>query len=176
VIVSQIKSIFSLHENKLNKQNMDDKININTSDEMNGMIFESTIQFEPTSLKRHRHRLKGGTYDPSKKEKDDFVKSIENFPSEKMTKPIQCILQFHCKRPRTHFRSGKYAHVMKNTAPKYNVNNKDLDNMVKFVLDALNDKLYTDDSLIFQIECKKLYVNDAESSGHIYAKFTEVVE
>lgn len=34
------------------------------------MIFERTIQFEPVSLKRHRHRLKGGTYDPSKKDKD----------------------------------------------------------------------------------------------------------
>jgi NAD dependent epimerase/dehydratase family enzyme len=53
------------------------------------MLFESTINFEPVSLKRHRHRLKGGTYDPSKKEKDDFVKSIENFPTEKMTKPIK---------------------------------------------------------------------------------------
>jgi len=37
------------------------------------MIFEKTIQFEPTSLKRHRHRLAGGTYDPSKKEKDEFI-------------------------------------------------------------------------------------------------------
>ena len=41
------------------------------------MIFESTIKFEPVSLKRHRHRLKGGTYDPSKKDKDDFIKVIE---------------------------------------------------------------------------------------------------
>ena len=54
------------------------------------MIFESTIHFEPVSLKRHRHRLKGGTYDPSKKDKDDFIKAIENFPTEKMTKP--CLL------------------------------------------------------------------------------------
>jgi Holliday junction resolvase RusA-like endonuclease len=55
--------------------------------------------------------------------------------------------------------------------PKYNVNNKDLDNMVKFVLDALNDKLYVDDSLIIEINCSKLY---AENEGYIYAKFTEI--
>lgn len=135
------------------------------------MIFESTINFEPVSLKRHRHRLKGGTYDPSKKDKDDFIKTIENFPEEKMTKPIRCILNFYCKRPKTHYKTGKNAHILKDTAPKYNINNKDLDNMVKFVLDALNDKLYTDDSLIFEISCSKMY---SEKEGYIYAKFMEV--
>ena len=135
------------------------------------MIFESIINFEPVSLKRHRHRLKGGTYDPSKKDKDDFIKTIENFPEEKMTKPIRCILNFYCKRPKTHYKTGKNSHILKDTAPKYNINNKDLDNMVKFVLDALNDKLYTDDSLIFEITCSKMY---SEKDGYIYAKFMEV--
>lgn len=135
------------------------------------MIFESTINFEPVSLKRHRHRLKGGTYDPSKKDKDDFIKVIENFPEEKMTKPLKCILNFYCKRPKTHYKTGKNAHILKDTSPKYNINNKDLDNMVKFVLDALNDKLYTDDSLIFEISCSKMY---SEGEGYIYAKFMEV--
>jgi Holliday junction resolvase RusA-like endonuclease len=135
------------------------------------MIFESTIHFEPVSLKRHRHRLKGGTYDPSKKDKDDFIKAIENFPTEKMTKPIRCTLNFYCKRPKNHYKTGKNSHVLKDSSPKYNINNKDLDNMVKFVLDALNDKLYIDDSLIIEINCSKLY---AENEGYIYAKFTEV--
>ena len=135
------------------------------------MIFESTINFEPVILKRHRHRLKGGTYDPSKKEKDDFIKSIVDFPTEKMTKPIKCILNFYCKRPKTHYKTGKFANILKDTSPKYNINNKDLDNMVKFVLDALNDKLYTDDSLIFEINCSKLY---SENDGYIYVKFMEV--
>lgn len=135
------------------------------------MIFESTIHFEPVSLKRHRHRLKGGTYDPSKKDKDDFIKAIQHFPIEKMTKPIRCILHFYCKRPKNHYKTGKNANVLKDSSPKYNVNNKDLDNMVKFVLDALNDKLYTDDSLIIEINCRKLY---SDGDGYIYAKFEEV--
>jgi Holliday junction resolvase RusA-like endonuclease len=136
------------------------------------MIFERNIIFEPVSLKRHRHRLKGGTYDPSKKDKDDFIKIIEDLPTEKMTKPIRCILNFFCKRPKNHYKSGKNSHMLKDTSPKYNINNKDLDNMVKFVLDALNDKLYTDDSLIVEIICSKLYSENEE--GYIYAKFMEV--
>ena len=134
-------------------------------------MFETTVEFEPVSLKRHRHRLKGGTYDPSKKDKDEFIKKIQNLPSEKMKNPIKCVLNFFCKRPKNHFKSGKNSHLLKDTSPKYNTNNKDLDNMVKFVLDALNDKLYTDDSLIFEITCSKLY---SEGDGYIYVKFTEV--
>jgi Holliday junction resolvase RusA-like endonuclease len=135
------------------------------------MIFESTIQFEPVSLKRHRHRLHGGTYDPSKKEKDEFVKMIDILPTEKMTKPIKCTLNFYCKRPKNHYKSGKNSHILKDDAPLYNINNKDLDNMVKFVLDALNDKLYVDDSQIIEIICSKSY---SENNGYIYVKFTEV--
>ena len=87
------------------------------------MIFESLINFEPVSLKRHRHRLHGGTYDPSKKEKDDFINSIQNFPTEKMTKPIKCMLNFYCKRPKNHYKTGKNANILKESSPKYNTNN-----------------------------------------------------
>jgi len=135
------------------------------------MIFEKTIIFEPVSLKRHRHRLKGGTYDPSKKDKDDFVKVVGELPEDKMTKPIKCTLHFFCKRPKNHYKTGKNAHILKDSAPKYNTNNKDLDNMVKFVLDALNDKLYNDDCLIIEINCIKSY---SEADGCIYLRFEEI--
>jgi Holliday junction resolvase RusA-like endonuclease len=135
------------------------------------MIFERTIQFEPVSLKRHRHRLKGGTYDPSKKDKDEFIKVIGELPTDKMTKPLKCKLHFYCKRPKSHYKSGKKSNELKDSAPKYNTNNKDLDNMVKFVLDALNDKLYTDDCLIVEINCIKSY---SDGDGYIYVKFEEI--
>jgi Holliday junction resolvase RusA-like endonuclease len=135
------------------------------------MIFQKTIQFEPVSLKRHRHRLTGGTYDPSKKDKDEFINMIDDMPLEKMTKPIKCNLNFYCKRPKSHYKTGKNSHVLKDTAPKYNTNNKDLDNMVKFILDALNDKLYVDDCQIVEITCKKLY---SEGDGYIILSFEEI--
>jgi Holliday junction resolvase RusA-like endonuclease len=135
------------------------------------MIFERMIQFEPVSLKRHRHRLTGGTYDPSKKEKDEFINMIDDMPLEKMTKPIKCNLNFYCKRPKSHYKTGKNSHILKDTSPKYNTNNKDLDNMVKFILDALNDKLYLDDCQIVEITCKKMY---SEGNGYIKLLFEEI--
>jgi Holliday junction resolvase RusA-like endonuclease len=135
-------------------------------------MIEKTILFEPVSLKRHRHRLKGGTYDPSKKDKDEFIKLITDIPDIKMSKPIKCQLHFYCKRPKTHYKTGKKSDELKETAPKYNTNNKDLDNMVKFVLDALNDKLYLDDCLIVEINCIKAY---SDGEGYIYMKFEEIL-
>ena len=65
-------------------------------------MFEATIQFEPVSLKRHRHRLQGGTYDPSKKEKDEFVKTIGNLmPEEKMTNQLSVNCSFIVKDLKT---------------------------------------------------------------------------
>ena len=136
-------------------------------------MFEKIVIFEPVSLKRHRHRLKGGTYDPSKKDKDDFIKAIGDLPEEKMKNPIKCELHFFCKRPKNHYKTGKKSNELKESAPKYNTNNKDLDNMVKFILDALNNKLYTDDCLIVEINCIKSY---SENNGYIYMKFDEMKE
>jgi Holliday junction resolvase RusA-like endonuclease len=90
-----------------------------------------------------------------------------------MTNPIKCELHFFCKRPKNHYKTGKKSNELKESAPKYNTNNKDLDNMVKFILDALNNKLYTDDCLIVEINCIKSY---SENNGYIYMKFDEMKE
>ena len=138
------------------------------------MEFETIINFEPTSLKRHRHTFKGGrTYDPSAKDKKKFIQLID-IPTTKMEKPIKCILKFYSSRPKSHYRTGKYSHLLKNSSPKYNTSKKDVDNMAKFVLDALNNKLYVDDCQIVKLECEKLYSED--NIGKIYMKFTEIVE
>ncbi len=136
------------------------------------MIFEKTIEFEPTSLKRHRHTKSGRTYDPSSKEKENFLKLLD-IPLNKMENPIKCTLHFFSERPKSHFRTGKFANELKKNAPKYNISKKDIDNMAKFVLDALNNKLYLDDAQIVELECKKQY---SDKKGKIYMKFEEIID
>jgi Holliday junction resolvase RusA-like endonuclease len=136
------------------------------------MIFEKTVPYEPTSLKRHRHTKSGRTYDPSSKEKEDFLKLLD-IPLNKMEKPIKCTLFFYSLRPKNHYRSGKYSGLLKPTSPKYNTSRKDIDNMVKFVLDALNNKLYVDDAQVVELYCKKEF-SDNKDKGNIYMKFEEI--
>ena len=138
------------------------------------MIFETKVFFEPTSLKRHRHTRTGRTYDPSSKEKEDFLKLLD-IPLKKMEKPIKCILFFYSSRPKSHYRTGKFSSELKPTSPEYNMCKKDIDNMAKFVLDALNNKLYLDDAQIIELHCKKLF-SDIKDKGQIYMKFEEILD
>ena len=138
-------------------------------------VFECVVSFEPTSLKRHRHRMMGsgiiGTYDPSQKDKREFVQRIPNLPEldARFSCPLKCDLTFFCKRPKAHFNAALTG--LKDSAPKFNTNHKDLDNMVKFVLDALNGVLYVDDRQIVDIHCAKVYENTFCEEGHIQLRF-----
>jgi len=139
------------------------------------MIFEKKVDFKPTSLKRHRHCRNGHSYDPSSKDKKEFISKIDNLPTILMSKAINTTLHFFEQRPKSHYRSGKYNHILKEKSPKYNTSKRDIDNMCKFVLDALNKKLYIDDSQIISMNCKKSYTENRKS-GYIYMKFEEIVE
>lgn len=137
-------------------------------------VFEFDVNFPPTSLKRHRHTRAGHTYDPSVKEKKEFLSKLLNIlPKTPFNKPIKAELYFYETRPKSHYRTGKYANELKPTCPKYNVVRKDIDNFVKFVFDTLNKHVYVDDSQIFELVCGKYY-SEREYS-YICGKFTEII-
>lgn len=132
------------------------------------------VYYPPTSLKRHRHSKFGQhTYDPSAKEKNEFVKKMAEFlPEEPLAMPLKAKLFFYEKRPKCHFRTGKYSNLLKDSAPEHNTSKRDLDNFVKFVLDAFNKILYIDDSQIVEIEAGKYY--SMEGEGYIEGEFVDI--
>jgi Holliday junction resolvase RusA-like endonuclease len=134
------------------------------------------VDFPPTSLKRHRHTKFGNhTYDPSAGEKKEFLKKlVPTLPKKPLTKPIKAQLYFYEMRPKSHYRTGKFAGELKPTAPKFNVVRKDIDNFVKFVFDSLNKHLYNDDSQIFELVCGKYY--SERDHAYIKGKFSEIDE
>tara|TARA_Y100001963_G_C6653492_1_gene386880 strand:+ start:312 stop:737 length:426 start_codon:yes stop_codon:yes gene_type:complete len=118
----------------------------------------------PTSQKRHRH-TRWGTYDPSKKDKENFRNKLKivyadsnctekDFP---LDVPIVVTFKFYMKRPKSHFRSGKYSHLVKDNAPSLHFKKPDIDNLSKFVLDAGNGLLWKDDSLVVHLMAYKRY-------------------
>lgn len=137
---------------------------------------EFKVYFPPTSLKRHRHTKFGShTYDPSSNDKKEFVNKIAALlPDNPLNMPLKTKLFFYEKRPKCHYRTGKYSNLLKKTAPKYNTSKRDLDNFIKFVLDALNKILYIDDSQIIEIESGKYY--SEENIGYIIGKFIPINE
>ena len=64
------------------------------------------------------------------------------------------------KRPKSHYRTGKYAGLVKDRWQKIMMDKKpDIDNLIKFVLDALQGQegYIVDDSQVVRIYAEKLY-------------------
>ena len=100
-----------------------------------------TVQGRPKALKRHRDG-KRGKFDPSSKAKGDFaIQCSHKRPREPFAFPLHVYLQFHFEK----------------TAKAGNANVGDLDNLTKFVLDALNGIFWEDDRYIDRITAVRYY-------------------
>ena len=116
------------------------------------------VDENPKPLKRHRMTLTGHVYDPSSKDKMEWLQKAQiNCPEEPFEGPISIDLNFFMKRPKSHFRTGKNSHLLKKSAPIYCSQKPDLDNLAKFVLDAMNGSFYTDDAQIIKMTCCKVF-------------------
>ena len=121
-------------------------------------IVDFTIQGKPKPLQRHRATRRGIMYDPSKKDKADFLtECLEFAPKKPLEGALWISLRFNMPRPKSHYRTGKNSHLLKNNAPKMHIKKPDCDNLVKFVCDALDRKFYIDDSQITRIQAVKMY-------------------
>ena len=127
------------------------------------MAIRFEIPGDPIALKRHRHTKAGISYDPSKNDKADFLaKCMEHRPEKPMDCAIGLKVIFCFRRPQSHFGTGKNAGRLKDSAPRYHTKRPDLDNLVKFVEDALQGVFFVDDKQVVYTEIKKIY--------HDYAK------
>jgi Holliday junction resolvase RusA-like endonuclease len=109
-------------------------------------VYEYIHEGKPLVLQRHRH-TKWGTYNPSKQAQDQFVSQLE-LPTDPIPDMLAVELEFCFEMPKS------YAKLK--DKPAY-PSRCDLDNLIKFVLDALNKKLYRDDSQIIMITAIKKY-------------------
>ena len=116
------------------------------------------IKGKPKALKRHRPSARGGYYDPSSKDKKDIMLQIAKFkPKRPLAGDIILSIRFTMPRPKHHFRTGKYSHLLKDHAPKYHSVKPDLDNLVKLISDVLQPDFYVDDSQVVKLQAEKVY-------------------
>jgi len=54
-------------------------------------------------------------------------------------------LSFVFKRPKSHYRTGKYAHLLKDSSPDRMLKAPDVDKLIRAVLDSLTGIVFTDD-------------------------------
>ncbi|GAG47122.1 unnamed protein product, partial [marine sediment metagenome] len=96
----------------------------------------------PRHQQRHRHVTTGKftrTYDPSAKDKKDFLLQSKQYaPKSPIIGVVKVSVWFCMPRPKNHYRTGKYAGILKDNAPVWHTKKPDIDNIFKLVADSLN--------------------------------------
>jgi len=130
----------------------------------NPEIIEFTVLGRPMAQPRHRdYTLPNGArvqVDPAKKDKQNFLAVAQSHaPDAPYDVPLAMDLILYFPRPKSHFRSGARSDELKPSAPDLYAakGRNDVDNCLKFVLDALNGVYYVDDGLIVHALVVKLY-------------------
>jgi len=118
------------------------------------------VDGDPIPLKRPRLST-GVVFDSQKKQKLITGISLSNQHNDQplFDGPLSVDIVFYMKTP-----IKKY----KDLIGKYHTNRTDLDNLVKYILDAANTILYADDALIAEINAKKVY--DARPRTEFFIK------
>ena len=120
-----------------------------------------SVSGRPVPQQRARFATRTGhVYDPSSQQKQAFLKaSIEAcpLPDEPFQGPLKIVLKF------------TYKHVKKRK--RHHTSRPDVDNLVKFVLDALQGPsgYFCDDAQITMLEASKGYGEEPSTFVHILA-------
>ncbi len=118
----------------------------------------------PKAQKRHRHTKQGNfvrVYDPSAQDKKDFLlQAMKYAPRVPYTGVVYVTVWFCLPRPKSHYRTGKFAGILKDSAPLWHISKSDLDNNIKLVFDSLNGVFWKDDSQICSLIAQKRYSSE----------------
>ena len=114
-------------------------------------------------------------YDPSKKEKAAMWRQISKHkPATPMTGAIQLDVDFYFKRPKSHYRTGRYKDLIKDDYKNklHKISRPDLDNCIKMIADVIQgeNRIITDDSQISIINARKWYATNNQPRTEITIK------
>lgn len=91
---------------------------------------------------------------------------------ETITGPVEVHQVFWLPRPRAHYRTGKFSHLLREDAPARPGVKPDLDKLTRAIGDSLTTaRVYKDDSLVVQSAQAKHYAERPEQCGvHVTVK------
>lgn len=92
-------------------------------------------------------------YDTQKAEKEAYALFLKNYHGneEPFSTPIEVVITFYLPKP---------AKTPKANMPIYHATKPDIDNLCKFLFDAMNEVIFTDDRLVARLIVEKKYTID----------------
>ncbi len=139
-------------------------------------VFEFHVHGEPTGQPRQRHHIRkigetfvAKSYDPGTAQpwKDCIAREVRaaGLLGLMLDCPIGLEALFIFKRPKSHFRTGKNAALLREGIVYWHISKPDMDNIVKAAKDALTDLgVWRDDSLVCRETLEKHYAIGAGPS------------
>jgi Holliday junction resolvase RusA-like endonuclease len=79
------------------------------------------------------------------------------FVEEPFAGPVYVELDFTFTRPKSHFRTGRFSHELREDVPAYVAGRPDVDKLARAVLDALTAVAYRDDGQVAELRVAKRY-------------------
>lgn len=86
--------------------------------------------------------------------------------------PLKLSAVFWFPRPKSHYRTGKNAHIRRDDAPMVHSNKPDCDKLIRAVGDAMTGVVYRDDSQLAALDVQKRY---SEHAGSVSISVSELV-
>ena len=113
-------------------------------------------------VKAYSRGGKAGVYTPSTA--DEWRRTVQaglaRHAGKSIKDAIHVDLQFYLKRPKSHFRTGKFSHILRDDAPTHHLTRVDVDNLAKLPLDVLTKmKYFCDDSQVVCLRVTKEYAD-----------------
>lgn len=84
------------------------------------------------------------------------------FQGELIQSTVRVELACYFRRPKSHFRTGKNAHLLRDDAPRYHAGTPDLDKLQRAIGDSLSGVVLCDDKQIAIWQAQKCWTNEAE--------------
>lgn len=101
--------------------------------------------------------------------------AAEKMTGELLDGPLELHVYFHLTRPKGHFRTGKKAHLVRDTAPIYPTVRPDITKMLRAVEDALTGVVWRDDAQVVHQVAAKRYAPRAETTVTVHPSFLRLI-
>lgn len=77
--------------------------------------------------------------------------------------PVIVELTFMSERPKSHYRTGRNGHLLRDGSPDVPVGAPDVDKLARAMLDAMSKIVYLDDKQVVELNARKRYVDDSSA-------------
>lgn len=80
--------------------------------------------------------------------------------------PVRVTIRIRIQRPKHHYRTGRYSHLLRDNAPDFVITTPDTDKVCRSTFDALTEAgVIIDDRIIAQLDASKVYCDRTDPAG-----------